>query len=208
MEDDVPGPAGPRAPARQGEQLPLEAGTGFRLSRLTRGLRAQWAQELAVVCLTPPQAALLRAIAGQPGLSLRALARTLGTEPMRAKRCADALETAGLLHSAHRGDDRRPRRLTLSPKGLELADRVEILVRRQEARIDQVLGQELRPGLEKALAALEGLLHADNQGTAPTVEGAGRSTGNGAAGGDGAAGGAGGQAARARGRAPSLRASL
>ena len=166
MEDAVPVEAAQPA-AALAEQLPLESGVGFRLSRLARSLRAQWAQELTVVGLTPPQAALLRAIAVRPGLSLRALARTLGTEPMRAKRCADDLEAAGLLRSAHRGDDRRPRQLSLSPKGLELAGRVDLLVRRQEARIERVLGQDLRPGLENALTTLERSLGVGTPGGAP-----------------------------------------
>ncbi len=156
--DDDPGTTGLPVRAREDEHFALEDGIGFRLSRLTRSLRAEWAGELAALGLTPPQAAVLRAIGARPGLSLRALARTLGTEPMRAKRCVDDLETAGLLRSAHRGEDRRPRELSLGPKGQELAGRVDMLVRRQEGRIDKVLGDNLRPGLDEALGALEGLL--------------------------------------------------
>ncbi len=140
------------APAR------LEAGLGFRLSRLTRTLRAEWAGQLEELGLTPPQAAVLRALAGRPGCSLRALARLLGTEPMRAKRCVDELERRDLVQSAHRGGDRRPRSLQLTGAGEALAQRVDVLVQRQEGHLDAALGAERRGHLEAALAALETVL--------------------------------------------------
>ena len=141
----------PAAPAR----LLLEQGLGFRLSRLTRMLRAEWTRELARLDLTPPQAAVLRGVAGRPGCSLRALAGTLGAEPMTAKRCVDDLERRSLVQSAHRGADRRSRALELTSEGLALAARIDILVRAQERRLDAVLGPARRSRLEEALGALE-----------------------------------------------------
>ena len=134
---------------------PLAAGLGFRLSRLTRTLRATWASELAAHELTPPEAAVLRAVADRPGCSLRALARTLGAEPMRAKRCVDELESRKLLASDHDGGARRSRALRLTPDGARLAATVSELVRHQEERLDGALGAPSRRALEAALAALE-----------------------------------------------------
>ena len=171
-------------PARHGamEPLPLEAGLGFRLSRLARALRADWSAQLAELSLTPPQAAVLRGVAGLPGCSLRALARVLGAEPMTVKRCVDELEARGLLESAHRGEDRRPRGLALSPAGRLSAERIDTMVRRQEQELDAVLGPAARAGLDRALVALErllGLHHAHpgspDEGSAPD-EAAGRCT--------------------------------
>ncbi len=166
--------ARPSAPDQPAEQLLLESGLGFRLSRLTRTLRADWARELDELGLTTPQAAVLRGVAGRPGCSLRSLARTLGAEPMRAKRCVDDLEGRGLLTSAHRGADRRPRVLDLTADGRALARRVDTLVRRQEQRLDKVLGPDRRARLEGALAALEAGLSllpaARAPATAPTGE--------------------------------------
>ncbi len=142
-------------PPRAHASLPLESGLGFRLGRLTRMLRADWDRQLAALDLTAPQAAVLRGLGGRPGCSLRALARLLGADPMRVKRCVDELEGRGLLESAHRGGDRRPRGLELSAAGQTLAKRIDRLVRRQEERLDAVLGPEGRGGLEEALAALE-----------------------------------------------------
>ena len=143
----------PVAPAAS--ELRLEAGLGFRLARLTRIMRAAWAAELAEHALTPPQAAVLRAVADQPGCSLRALARLLGTEPMRAKRCVDDLEERQLLVSDHDGGARRSRALRLTPEGARLAATVTGLVRHQDARVEEVLGASRRRALEAALTALE-----------------------------------------------------
>ncbi len=141
----------PAATAR----LLLEQGLGFRLSRLTRMLRAEWTRQLARLGLTPPQAAVLRGVAGCPGCSLRALAGTLGADPMTAKRCVDDLERRGLLQSAHRGADRRSRALELTPEGLALSARIDTLVRAQERHLDAALGPDRRSRLEEALGALE-----------------------------------------------------
>ena len=143
-----PGPARAR-------DVPLELGIGFRLSRLVRVLRAQWSADLAQLALAPPQAAVLRAVAEHPGCSLRALARVLGAEPMTAKRCVDDLEGRGLLTSAHRGEDRRPRALQLTAAGNSVAVDVGALVRHQDARLSAALGAEGRTCLERVLVVLE-----------------------------------------------------
>ena len=74
---------------------------------------------------------------------------------MTAKRCVDDLERRGLVQSAHRGADRRPRALELTDEGLVLAARIDSLVREQERHLDTVLGPESRFRLEEALCALE-----------------------------------------------------
>lgn len=135
----------------------LDAGLGFRLGRLHRALRAAWAQQLDGLGLTPPQAAVLRGVAGRHGCSLRALARVLGTEPMTAKRCVDDLERRGFVESAHRGPDRRPRALQLTAEGRVLVRRLDVLARRQEEQLATILGAR-RSQLEAAVAALEAAL--------------------------------------------------
>ena len=152
--DRVPGRVGSPGP-RRSPPLQLEEGLGFRLGRLVRMLRAEWAIELEELGLTPPQAAVLRGVAGRPGTSLRALARTLGADPMKVKRCVDVLERRGLVQSAHRGTDRRPRALQLAPEGPVLAARIDALVRAQEERLASALGPARLSDLEGVLAALE-----------------------------------------------------
>lgn len=156
---------------RRGDLLALESGLGFRLSRLARALGADWSRQLAVLSLSPPQAAVVRGVAGRPGCSLRALARVLGTDPMRVKRCVDELEAHGLLQSAHRGEDRRPRGLELSAAGRAVVERIDALVRRQEQQLGSVLGGDRRTCLEEALTSLELLLGLTPAGVAPQGDG-------------------------------------
>lgn len=135
--------------------VPLQAGLGFRLSRLTRALRRIWADELSELGLSPPQAAVLRGVAGNPGCSLRALARILATDPMNAKRCVDELEQRGLIRSGSRPGDRRPRTLALTEDGRALAHAVDGLVRDQESWMNSELSPVERDRLEAALTKLE-----------------------------------------------------
>lgn len=135
--------------------LPLHEGLGFRLSRLARTIGSGWAAELATIGLTPPQAAVLRGVRDAPKCSLRALARVLATDAMGAKRCVDELEDAGLLRSAHRSGDRRPRTLTLTAAGRTAVEQIDDLVHLQQARFDAALGPKQRHDLDRALHCLE-----------------------------------------------------
>ncbi len=74
---------------------------------------------------------------------------------MKVKRCVDDLEGRGLLQSAHRGADRRPRALELTPESLALAARIDSLVRAREEHLAAVLGTDRLSGIESALGALE-----------------------------------------------------
>ncbi len=135
--------------------LPLDSGLGFRLSRLVRAMRTAWSRELSSVDLTPPQAAVLRGVADTDGISIRALARLLGGDPMNVKRCVDEVEQRGLLLSGTAEGDRRPRVLTITEKGRILAGKVDRLVKEQDDSLTTALGASARPEFERALAALE-----------------------------------------------------
>lgn len=152
-----PHPVGPQRLSVE-HHVPLEAGLGFRISRLARSLRSDWARQVGSLGLSPPHAAVLRGVADHPGCSLRALARVLGSDPMNVKHCADDLEDRGLLRSAHRSADRRPRQLELTDVGREVCEQVEALVREEESRLNAALGSEGRAGVEDALSKLEAML--------------------------------------------------
>lgn len=131
---------------------------GFRLTRLARTLRSAWADTLEPLDLTTAQAAVLRAVANQPGRSLRSVARTLATDPMNVKRCVDRLEERGLLGSRHHGGDRRSRALQLSESGQLLVARVDSLAQEQERQLEQWLGTPHHAQLTTALDRLEARL--------------------------------------------------
>ncbi len=138
--------------------LPLQEGLGFRLGRLARTLRRRWASDLASIELSPPQAAVVRALEGSPDSALRELARTLASDPMNVKRCVDDLEQRGLVSSGSRAGDRRPRVLSLTDGGRNAAVEVNRLVREQETWLSSALAPDSRRCLEAALDRLENLL--------------------------------------------------
>ncbi len=118
---DAMAPAGSAETSQATGELALEAGLGFRLGRAHRLLRAAWEQIIADLGLSPPQAALLRAVAQQPGCGLRELARRVQTDAMNAKRLADHLERAGLVSSSADPGHRQRRALWPTGQGTELA---------------------------------------------------------------------------------------
>ncbi len=133
----------------------LQSGIGFRLSRATRKLRSAWTAELAGVGVSPPQAAVLRALSGYPSSGIRAVARLLETDPMHVKHLVDQLEGRGLISSSLQKHDRRTRALQLTSQGEILAREVASRVRDQQEWFASVLGPEGKNIFESALANLE-----------------------------------------------------
>jgi DNA-binding MarR family transcriptional regulator len=103
----------------------------------------------------PPQAAVLRGVADADRISIRALARLLGGDPMNVKRWVDEAERRGLLVSGSAEGDRRPRVLTLTEYGRAPVGKVDRLAWAQDVRPAEALGASARPDFEKALSALE-----------------------------------------------------
>lgn len=142
-------------PASTREPLALEQSVGFRLGRVARARRRAWSEEIETLELTPPQASALRGIVERPNQSLRALARTLGTDPMSAKRCVDDLESRGLVRSSSAPGDRRPRVLNVTEPGFNLAQEIDRRVRRQERLLRELLRPRDYETLVKVLGRLE-----------------------------------------------------
>ncbi len=132
----------------------LATSIGFRLSRLARLRRASWESELADLELAPGDAAVLRALGDGDGVGLRALARTLGQDPMTLKRCVDRLETRGLLESLP-GEDRRIRALRVTRSGRRLAEAVAERARRRDEVFLSVLGPRDLETFDFLLSRLE-----------------------------------------------------
>ena len=160
----------PQSPTEaNGELLTLEQSVGFRLSRVARARKRAWTEELEALALTPAQASALRAVVERPDLSLRALARTMGTDPMSAKRCVDELETRELLRSTAAPGDRRPRVLNATKSGRALAREIDRRVRLQEATLREVLSAHEYEILLSVLERLEGHLEIHSPSN-PVVE--------------------------------------
>ena len=142
-------------PAGGAFQGSLESGLGFRLGRGHRIVRGAWHARIADLGLSGAQASTLRAIAERPGSGIRELARTLGTDPMNAKRLADGLETAGLVASCADPADRRVRVLNPTPAGVQLAREVEDRARAWAATLEAMVGREAIADMLRTLDGLE-----------------------------------------------------
>ena len=159
--------------AMETSRMALQSGLGFRLGRLARALRRGWAKELAPFRLSPPQAAVLRGVSGDPGCSLRALARTLSADPMSVKHRVDELEVRGLIRSGHHPTDRRRRTLTATEAGQVLPAQVNALADRQQVWLDGSLDPAEQVSLGNALDNLEWLLGVTGENLTPPPSGFG-----------------------------------
>jgi len=156
-------------PVEETRPLMLEDTLGFRLSRLARALRQDYARRLAPLGIGPPRAAVLRAVDEAPGCSLRGLARRLGSEPMATKRLVDDLERSGLLQSEPELRGRRRRALVVTEEGHRIAQAARAAAGRQQSELAALIGPEGLDQLEALLGRLESRLVAgapDAQGSA------------------------------------------
>ncbi|MDN5916304.1 MAG: MarR family winged helix-turn-helix transcriptional regulator [Pseudonocardia sp.] len=104
------------SPSEADSALPAGGGA-FLLTQLGTHAAQAFAERIAELDLTPPQAGLLRAVAFGPGRSQQALAQQLGTAPTRLVALVDGLEQRGLLERRRNPGDRRLHAVHLSVAG-------------------------------------------------------------------------------------------
>lgn len=97
-----------------------QGGAAFLLAELGAHATGRFAERIAGLDLTPPQAGLLRLLAQRPGRSQRALADDLGMPPSRFVPFADKLEERGLIERRRNPDDRRVYEVHLTDAGTRL----------------------------------------------------------------------------------------
>lgn len=111
----------------------LDTLPGHHIRRLHQIAVAIFLQETEATGLTPVQYAALQAVANQPELDQRTLARSIGLDTSTLGGVVDRLEARGLLLRNAAPDDRRVRRLTLTADGrAALAAAVPAMLRAQE----------------------------------------------------------------------------
>lgn len=92
-------------------------GNAFLLAQIGAHAAARFAQRIAELDLTPPQAGLLRLVARQPGQSQQVLAQQLRTPASRLVPLCDRLEERGLIERRRNPEDRRHYALYLTAEG-------------------------------------------------------------------------------------------
>lgn len=139
-------------------------GAAFLLTQLGTHAAQAFAERVAELDLTPPQAGLMRAVAFGPGRSQQALADQLGTPPTRLVALVDALEQRGLLERRRNPDDRRLHAVHLSAAGKAVIDDLRRVAREHEDDLLSALDPTERDQLHTLLARV-----AADRGLAPGV---------------------------------------
>ena len=137
--DDKPGRS-PEGAADRGRP----DGAAFLLAQLGAHAAGRFADRVAEVGLTPPQAGLLRAIAREPGSSQQQLATRLGLLPSRMVAFVDDLEERGLLRRERSSADRRQYALRLTEDGESLMRRLATVARAHDRDLLQSLSEAER----------------------------------------------------------------
>jgi len=102
----------------------LDALPGHLIRRLQQIAVAIFLQETEASGITPVQYAALQAVANQPGIDQRTLARSIGFDTSTIAGVVDRLEARALMQRNASPADRRVRLLTVTPAGLTLLDEV------------------------------------------------------------------------------------
>ncbi len=139
-------------------------GIAFLLAQLGHHAAALFAEQVATIELSPPQAGILRAVAAEPGRSQQALSAQLGMLPSRVVAYVDELEERGYLERRRNPDDRRLHALYPTAAGKKLMRKLSELARRHELRFASALDPEQYSTLRELLAKV-----AQEQGLTPHV---------------------------------------
>ncbi|MDE2160879.1 MAG: MarR family transcriptional regulator, partial [Burkholderiales bacterium] len=108
---------------------------GHYIRRLQQIAVAVFLQETEGLGLTPVQYAALQTVAGAPGIDQRSLARAIGFDTSTIAGVVDRLEARALMQRRFSPDDRRVRRLALTPAGSALLDAVRPGMERAQQRL-------------------------------------------------------------------------
>jgi DNA-binding MarR family transcriptional regulator len=147
-----------KAPARARQQP--RTGSAFLLAQLGARATALFAERIASLGLTPPQAGFLRLAAAEPGSSQQAIAGRLGMPPSRLVSLTDGLEQRGLIERRRDAADRRNHALHLTEQGGRLLGQLAAAAAAHDdllcAALDTAERQQLTALLER-IAASQGL---------------------------------------------------
>jgi DNA-binding MarR family transcriptional regulator len=139
-------------------------GVSFLLRQLGYHSTALFTEQIAAIKLTLPLAGILRAIAGAPGGSQRALAGYLGLMPSRLVAYLDELEEAGYIERRRNIGDRRQYNLYLTAEGKKLMRKLSGFASQHEDQLTAPLSPDQRQALHELLTMV-----ATHQGLTPHV---------------------------------------
>ena len=139
-------------------------GTAFLLAQLGAHGSRRFAERVAEIGLTAPDAGLLRKIASDPGVSQQALAEHLGVMPSRMVALVDELETKGIIERRRSTEDRRNYALHLTERGHQVLGELSRVAAEHEESLCGALSKEERVQLRDLCRRI-----AEEQGLTPGV---------------------------------------
>lgn len=146
----------------QEKPVPAPRALGLLLSQLGTHTALAFGRKIAGFGISPPHLGMLRWIYANGGKNQRELASHLGVVPSRLVVLLDELETKGLVARERSLQDRRSQQLQLTPKGIRLLEKVEVIATAHDAE----LGSTLTPLERETLIELCAKLAA-NRGLSP-----------------------------------------
>ena len=146
-------------PARAGQQA--RTGNAFLLAQLGAHASARFAERIAPLGLTPPQAGFLRLVAAEPGSSQQAIASRLGMAPSRLVSLIDDMEQRELIERRRDPGDRRNHALHLTPQGRRLMGQLARAAAAHDNAICAALDTEQRHQLTTLLRRIAAEQHLD-----------------------------------------------
>lgn len=150
------------------EAVNLDDLPGHLVRRLQQIAVALFLQETEALNLTPVQYAVLHAVAQNPGLDQRTLARTVGLDTSTTGGVVDRLEARELLVRNATPQDRRVRMLTLTEAGRDLLNHsTPAMLRAQERLLEPLTAHQRKEFIRLArmvVAAGNGISRAPSEG--------------------------------------------
>jgi DNA-binding MarR family transcriptional regulator len=128
----------------------LPSYVGYNLRRTQAASFRHLDQLARELNLTPGQFSLLSLLAGNPGISQKALSQVTGVDTSTMSPALDSLARRGLINRARAAHDRRSYSLSLSPEGEKILAAMREHVERQE----RVMADALEPGERDHLLAM------------------------------------------------------
>ena len=135
----------------------LKDSLGYRLTELSGEMKAEMRRRVSEYGITTQQCAALIVLTRGRDLNVTHLAEGIGVDFGGTSRLVDRLEAKGLVSARSDGTDRRARRIELSQKGRDVAEKALAASRATNElflkRVTQKEAKQFRAILEKLLGA-------------------------------------------------------
>jgi DNA-binding MarR family transcriptional regulator len=115
----------------------------FNTTALARQLEREWAAAFKPYDLTPPQAFMLRAVLGRPGLAQRELASSLVISRPTATRALDGLSAKGLIDRKASDQDGREYFIHATTSAIAIHAGLNEASGKVTRRLKRVLGEDV-----------------------------------------------------------------